>query len=145
MRENGGLRLKGKGNETGEPASFILELAQLPQMIDPMGQGFNMAVEHGAGAAAAHLMPGAMDLEPLSRRLFAMTDGIAHNRIKNFRATTGDRAEAMLPQKLERIANWHPKNPLGKMADFDGGERFDVQIGIEGTHPSKKLQVPIFL
>ncbi len=33
-------------------------------MIDAMSKRFDMSVEHGASAAAAHAVPGSVDVEP---------------------------------------------------------------------------------
>ena len=88
--ENRGLWFESEWHKAGEAAGFILQLAKLPQMIDAVGECLDVAVEHGAGAAAPHVVPGAMDLEPFFCALIASTNLIAHSRIENFRAAPGD-------------------------------------------------------
>jgi len=55
-------------------------------MIDAVGESFDMSVEHGASAATAHAVPGAMDIGPLGGSFFSAADLIPHDRIENFRA-----------------------------------------------------------
>ena len=90
VREHGGLRLESKGNEPGKPAGFVLQLAELPQMIDALLERFDMSVEHGARAAAAHLMPRPVDVEPFLSSFFPAANLVPHNGIENFRATACD-------------------------------------------------------
>jgi hypothetical protein len=53
----GCFRDESKRDKPGKSPGFILQLAQLPQMIDAMLNGFDVPEEHCAGAAPAHLMP----------------------------------------------------------------------------------------
>src|SRR2546423_306341 len=50
IREHGSLRFKGKRNEPGEPACFILQFAQLAQVVDALHQSLDMSIKHGASA-----------------------------------------------------------------------------------------------
>ena len=59
-------------------------------MVDAMSKRFDMSVEHGASAAAAHTMPGSVDVEPLLGRFFSPANLIADNRIENFCAAARD-------------------------------------------------------
>ena len=59
-----------------------------------MCQRFNVSVKHRAGAAAAHGVPGAMDIEPFGSGFLAPADLVAHNRIENLGATPGDRTKS---------------------------------------------------
>ena len=90
MGEHRRLRFEGERNEAGKAAGFVLQLAQLAQMIDALLERLDVAVEHRAGAAAAHLMPGAMHLEPFLGGFFAAADLVAHTGIENLRAAAGD-------------------------------------------------------
>jgi len=90
VREHGGLRFESKGNEPGKTAGLVLQLAQLAQMIDALGQRFNVSVEHGARAAAAHLMPRPMDVEPFLGGFFPAANLVPHSGIENFRAAARD-------------------------------------------------------
>src|SRR5438034_8825300 len=100
-------------------------------MIDALSDCLDMAVEHGASAAAAHLVPGTMDIQPFGGSLFAAADLVAHDRIENLRAAAGDGAEARFAQGLQRVADRHAKDPLRKLPHLDRGEGFDVDISVE--------------
>ena len=145
VREHRRLRLESKWDETGETASFILQCAKLSQMIDPVFERLDMAVEHRASAAASHSVPGSMDIKPFLRRFLAATNLITHRGIENLGAAAGDRTETSLTQKLQSIANRHAKNPSREVPDFDGGESFDMQIGIERAKAAHESEIPIFL
>ena len=80
MSEHGRLRFKRKRNETAEAAGFILQFAQLAQVIDALFECFDVTVEHRAGAASAHAMPGPVNIEPFLSGLFATADLVAHFR-----------------------------------------------------------------
>src|SRR5437879_2180329 len=123
MRELVVLRLEGKGNERGETARLVLQFPETAQMIDPVRHSFDMTIQHGAGAALAHLVPDAMHFKPFLRAFLAPANLVADGRIKNFRATAGERAKSRLAQNLQRFANRFFGNPLRQMPNLDGGER----------------------
>src|SRR5438034_1664193 len=137
------LRLECERNKPAKPAGFILKLAQLAQMIDTLLERFDVAVEHGAGAAAPHPMPNPMDIEPFLGGFFAAANPIPHLGIKNFGAATGNGTKSVRAQKLERLRDRHLENSLSKMANFNGGKGFDVQIAIESAQSSQEFQVPL--
>jgi hypothetical protein len=56
-------------------------------MIDALFKRFNVTVKHGASAAAAHPMPGPMNIEPFLGGFFAAANAVPHVRIKDFGAT----------------------------------------------------------
>src|SRR5438105_4849560 len=94
MGQHGGLRLEGKWNKSSEATGFILQLPQLPQMVDALSQRFDVSVKHRTRAPAAHAVPNPMNIEPFGSGFLSAADRIAHSRLENFRATAGDRAEA---------------------------------------------------
>ena len=81
--------LEGEGNKPGETAGFVLQLAQLAQMVDPLFDRLDVPVKHRAGAAATHLVPGAMHIKPF-RRAF-LCPGTIRSR------TTGSKISAPPP------------------------------------------------
>src|ERR1700694_1601545 len=96
MGQHRGLRLECKWKKSSEATGFILQLPQLPQMVDALSQRFDMSVKHRARAPAAHAVPSPMNIEPFSSGFLSAPDRIAHSRVENFRAATGNRAEARL-------------------------------------------------
>src|SRR6266487_3162313 len=114
-------------------------------MIDAMGERLDVSVEHGARAAATHVVPGPMNVEPFGGGFFAATNCVTHDRIENFCATAGNRAEPCFTQNFKRVADRYAENSLSQMTNFDGGKSFDVKIGIERTQLTQKLEIPIFL
>src|SRR5215475_13471835 len=124
-------RLERKRNKPSKPAGLILQLPQLAQMISPMSKRFDVSVKHRACAAAAHRMPGAMHVEPFVGGFLPAADLVAHDRIKNLSATSGDRTKPDFAENLQRIANRHLEDSLGQMAGFDGGECLYMQLRIE--------------
>ncbi len=137
-------RLERKRNKPREPAGLILELPQLTQVISPMSKRLDVSIKHRACAAAAHRMPGAMYVKPFSGGFLAATDLVAHDRIKNLGATTGDRTEAGFAKNFQRVANRHLEDSLGQMADFDGSECLNVKLRIKRAQSFQKIEIPLF-
>ena len=137
--------LERKGNKSGKAASLILQFSQAPQVIDAMASRLDMPIEHRAGAVLPHLMPDAVHLRPLLRAFLTPANFVANFRIKDFRASPGDRAETVLPQKLKRLTNWLAENPLCEMPDLDGRERLDDQLLIQHAQFAQKFQIPFLL
>ena len=123
---------------------FILQLAQLTQVISPLNKRFDVSVKHRACAAAAHRMPGAMHVEPFSRGFLTATDLVAHDRIEDLGTTTGDRTKPGFAQKFQRISNRHLENSLGQVASFDGSKCFYMQLRIKRAQSFQQLDIPIF-
>src|SRR5215467_13556446 len=113
-------------------------------MIDALSERLDVTIEHRAGAAATHLMPDAMDIEPFGSCFFAATDLVAHNGIENLGAAAGDRAKTGFAQSLQGIADRHAKDPLSKMPHLNRGESFDMKTGIKGVQPTQKIEIPLF-
>src|SRR5436190_23080730 len=114
-------------------------------MIDALFERLNVPVKHRTGAAAAHLMPDAMHLEPFLGRFFAPANFVAHSSVKDFRAAASDGTEAALAQKLERIGDRHLEDSLGEMANFDRSECFNMKFWIERSQSTEQIEILIFL
>src|ERR1700682_2589150 len=145
VRQDGGLRLESEWDEAGEAASFVLELAQLAQVIDTLRERFDVAVKHCAMSRAPHCVPGARQVEPFLRGFFAATNFIPHLGSENLRAAARHGAEASLAQSFERVADRHPENSLREMAHLDSRKRLDMQIGIKCPQTPDKIEIPILL
>ena len=114
-------------------------------MIHTLSSRFDVTVEHGAGAAAAHLMPHAMHIEPFGGGLFAATNLITHDGIENFGAAAGDRTETRFAQSLQRVADRHAKDSLRQMTNLDGGKCLDVKLRIKCAQTTQKIEIPVLL
>src|SRR5215211_3350679 len=123
--------LECKRNKPRKAAGFILQLPQLAQMVSPMRKRFYLSVKHRACAAAAHRMPGAMNVQPFGGGFFAAANLIAHDWVEDFGASAGDRTKPRFAQNFQRIANRHFEDSLGQMANFDRGECLYMQLRIE--------------
>ena len=67
-------RLIRERNERDKAVRLVLQRAQLPQMIHAVGERFDVAVKHRAGAALAELVPGAMHVEIFLGGFLALGD-----------------------------------------------------------------------
>ena len=86
-----------------------------------------------------------MDIEPFGGGFLAPADLVAHNRIEDLGATSGDRAKPGFTQSFQRVANRHFENSLSQMPNLDRGKCLDVQVRIERAQPPQEVQIPIFL
>ena len=105
------FRVIGQRNKAGEPVRFILQGAQLPEVIHPVGQQFDMAVEHGAGAAAPQAMPGAVHVEVFFHGFLAPGDGGADLLAEDFRAAASEGIKARLFQGTQGLRDGLPRQP----------------------------------
>src|SRR6266404_4072855 len=131
MREDGGLRFERERNKAGKAPSFVLQFAQLAQMIHALGESLDVSVEHGARAPSTHGVPDAMNIEPFRGAFLATANFIAYCGVENFCASAGHRSETGLAQKRKRFVDRHAKDSLCEMTNFNGSESFDMQIRIE--------------
>src|SRR2546421_236370 len=112
-------------------------------MIDALFDRFDVAVKHGAGAAAAHVVPDAVDIEPFRRALLTAAKFVAHLRIEYFRAASGKRAKTGLAENGECVRNRTFKDPLSEMADFNGRECLDRYVRIKAAEPLEQFEIPL--
>src|SRR4030095_11269511 len=103
--EGRALWLEGERNKPGETSRFILELAQLSQVVNPVFVRLDVPVEHRAGAAATHPVPGPMHLKPFRGAFLAPAQFIAHSWIENLGTAPSERTETGLAQDRERFRN----------------------------------------
>lgn len=135
------LGFEGVGDKAGEASGFILELAEAVEVVDAMVVGFEVAVEHGGGAASSHAVPGAMDVEPFFSGFFSTTDLIADDRVEDFRSATGEGVEASVAQGGKSVRDGVFVDAGGEVADFDGGEGFEGGGGMEGFEGREHFRV----
>ncbi len=90
-------RLKRPADERREAARLVLQLPQPLQVLDPLGQRFDVAEHHGGRAAAAEFVPDAMHFEPFVGQHFAASDRLADAIDENLGAAAGQAAQAGSP------------------------------------------------
>lgn len=132
--------LVGEGNERDEAVGFVLESAELAEVIDAVFKRFNMAVKHGAGAALAHFVPGAVNIKILGGGFFSFGDGGADFGAENFSAATCKGVQSSVAEFFESLADGFFGEP-GEVKNFDGGETFEAKIGIESAESAKHFGV----
>ena len=103
----GAVGLEREGNESREAAGLILQFSQAAQVIDAVMGTLDMAVQHGARAVPAHLMPGAVHLGPLLGTLLATANLVANLGIEDLCSAARDGPETVFPKKLQRLAKWN--------------------------------------
>ena len=145
MGQDGGIRLEGERDEAGEPVGFILQFPELAEMIDAVLESFDMTVEHRAGAAASHVVPNAVDIEPFLGALLAPAEFVAHPGIENLGAAAGERSQAGVAQNFKRLRDGELEDALREMANFDRRECFDGDVRIESAQTVQQLQVPLLV
>ena len=122
------LRLIRQRHEADEAPRLVLQRAQLPQMIHAVGERFDVAEQHRAGAASAELVPGAVDIQIFLGGFLALGDGAADFLAENLRAAAGERFESGGFQFNQRLLDGFLREP-GEVQDFNRGEAFELKPG----------------
>ena len=120
------VRLVRQRNEASEAAGFVLQLAQPPHMVDAIRKRLEVAEQHRASTPAAELVPHAVDVKVLLRRLLAARDPVANLLLKNLRTTAGQRVEAQRPELGEHLRHRFFGEP-GEVQNLDRGEALELQ------------------
>ena len=100
-------------------------------MIHAIGKRLNVAVEHGAGAAPAHPVPGAMHIEIFLRRFLALRNGGPDFLAKDFCAAASQGVQAGVAQFGQRFPHRLPGKPR-QVQHFNSREAFQLQSRIQG-------------
>ena len=142
MLQLGRFRHESKRDKAGKTAGFILQLAKLAQVIDPLLNGLDVPKQHGASAATTHLVPDSMDFLPFFGGFFPAANLVTDNRIENLCAAAGERIETGVTQRLEGHLKRHLEDAVGQVANLDRGECLNMETGIERAKGSQKIQIP---
>ena len=121
--------LIGQGDEARESAAAVLLAPQLVQVIHAVFQRLDVAVEHGAGAAASQLVPGAVDAQVLLAAFLAGGDAAADLLAEDLCAAAGEGFKTGRLQFLEGVPNTLLGQP-SQVQDFHGGEALELQARI---------------
>ena len=109
-------------------------------MVDAVRQRLDMSVKHGASAAPAHLVPGAMDVQIFFGRFFSLGDLRADFLAKDLRAAAGERFQAGFAQGQQSVAHALFCQPA-EVQNFNGGEAFELQPGIQRFERAQHIRV----
>ena len=82
------------GMKVWKPCGFVLQGAQLQQMIDAVFVVLDVAVEHGGVRLQADLVGSARGLQPLVAVNLVIADDVAHAVGENLRAAARQRVHA---------------------------------------------------
>ena len=88
-------------NEGEESAGLVLQVAQHRHVLDPVGRGLDVTVEHRAVGRNAELVRLAVHPDPLFAGELPVGDRGPHRRAEHFRAATGQAGE---PRSLSAIS-----------------------------------------
>src|SRR4051812_27765379 len=96
-------------------------------MIDPVVDGFDMAIEHRAVRADAKPVRGAVNIDPVFSRELFLRDLHSDAPAEYFRASARQRVETGFAQSDEDILDRHLVDARN-VGDLDGSERLDVNL-----------------
>ena len=96
-------RVKGERYEGLKSAGFILQPAELKEVIDSVSVGFEVSVEHGSVGAEAETVSGAHGIKPFIRVRLAVTEILSQGGVEDLGASPGHGAEAGSPETREDI------------------------------------------
>ena len=109
MRVHRVLGMECQRNEAIEPAGLILEISQSKQMIDPLFQRLNVAVQHRCIRMHAHPVYSAGNFQPSRARDFVTCNQGPGSLSKNFgaapRTAPHSRIAELLNDPIERLAS----------------------------------------
>ena len=102
--ELGVLGLIAPGDERGEAAGLVLQLAQPEQVLEPLLHRLDGPVHHRRGRAQPGAMRVAHDVEPfVGRRLAVAVQQLAHAIDEDLGAAAGNAVEARGDQAIDHL------------------------------------------
>jgi hypothetical protein len=111
-------------------------------VLDPLGQRFDVAKHHRAGALAAEFVPGGVHLQPAVGEDFAARDLLADAIDENLAAAAGEAAEPGVLQSLEHRLERQLRE-LVEVPEFGGAEAVDVDLRELPLHAAEQVFVPL--
>ncbi len=134
--------MEGQRDEGDEAAGFILQGAQLDQVIDAVRVVLNVAVEHGAIGAQAELVRGARGFDPIVAIDLVIANDASDGWREDFGAAAGQRIHAGIAQALQGFADADLR-AARQICDLDHGERFQMDVGEARLEAAQHLAIPI--
>jgi len=95
--------MKCQRDESLEAACFVLQRAELQQMIDAVFIVLDVTVEHGRVRLQSDLMRRARCLQPFVAVDLVVADNVPHAIRENLRAAAGQRIDSGFLQPLQRL------------------------------------------
>src|SRR5688572_22307820 len=103
--------LERPGNECREAPRFVLEGAELLEMIDAMTNGLTNSGHHRAGGTQAEFVSFAVNHKPFFAAALQGTDVVSHFVIQNFAAAARHGVQTCRFQPLEGLSDCQFGNP----------------------------------
>jgi hypothetical protein len=119
------VALERPGDEGPEAARLVLELADLPHVLDPLLERLDVPVHHRRRRRHPEPVGLAHDVEPFLRLRLLRRDDRANSIHEDFRAATGDRVEPGVAQARERLRGRELRAPRDVL-DLGRRERVEV-------------------
>ena len=121
------IGMKGQRDEGLEAAGFVLQRAQLEQVVDAVFVVFDVAVEHGRVRFQSDLVGESGGVEPLIAVDLVVADDVAHAVGEYFCAAAGERIHARGFELLQRLAN-RELGTFRKIRNLDHGEGLEMHL-----------------
>src|SRR5713101_5017096 len=91
MLKHGVIGMECKWDKSLKTTGFVLQRAQLHQVVDAVFVVFYVSVEHGGVGFQPNLMGRARSVQPLIAINLVVADDVTHTISKNLGASTGER------------------------------------------------------
>ena len=122
------LGVVGQRDIGEKTAGFILQGPEHGEMLDPVGGGLHMSVEHGAVGRDSEPMGDPMNLEPLRSGQLPLGDGGPDRRAEHLGPAAGKAGQPGLLERQQDLGHRALLDPR-QVGDLDRGERLDVHLG----------------
>src|SRR2546423_6287374 len=131
--------MKSQRDESDESARLILQVAEAQQVIDALLLGFHVTIQHSGVGAQPDLVSLARDVQPHLSADFVVADDFAHPRMKNLRASAGQRIHAGLFELEQSVSRGQLGNAR-EVAHLDHGESFQMHARAALFEPTNQLK-----
>ena len=138
----GVIGLKAPGDERGEAAGLVLQLAQAQQVLQAFFERFDGAIHHRGGRAKARMVRLAHHTQPLvCRRLSVAVQQLPHAVDEDLGASTGNAVEAggdepRDDRRHRQLRHARDVQHLGRR------QRVQLEVRIPCLHGTKQVLVP---
>ena len=139
----GVLRLVAPGDERGEAAGLVLQIAQPHHVLDALLVRLHRPVHHRRRRAQAGTMRLAHDAEPLvGRRLAVAVQQLADAVDEDLGAAAGNAVEAGRDEPFDDCRRRQPIEPRD-VQDLRRRQRVQLEVRISRLHRAEQILVPL--